>query len=252
MSGIGWIKIHRKILGDPIFQNEKLFKVWMYCLLKATHRDYEQLVGLQIIPLKPGEFIFGRNAAAKELNMNPSTVWKHVKVLQKLGNIDIKSNNKFSVINVVKWSDYQNVNDEKEQQSNNKVTTKEQQSNTNKNIKNNKNNKIDYSEPVDNFISAYNVLAGTDIKKSSNIINLFNEISKSHGEGIFTDAITQLGFSKYLKNGKDIVWFMKNIENVVNGNYKDKPATKFHNFEGQTSQYSDDELNAIALRRNKK
>ena len=41
----GWIKLHRKILDSPIFQNEKLFKVFAYCLMKASHKEHTQLVG---------------------------------------------------------------------------------------------------------------------------------------------------------------------------------------------------------------
>lgn len=46
--------------------------------------------------------------------------------------IAINSNNKFSVVTVEKWEDYQ----DKKQQKNNKVTTEEQQSNTNNNVNN--------------------------------------------------------------------------------------------------------------------
>lgn len=46
--------------------------------------------------------------------------------------ITVKSNNKFSVVSIEKWEDYQ----VEELKSNNKITTKEQQSNTNKNVKN--------------------------------------------------------------------------------------------------------------------
>lgn len=46
--------------------------------------------------------------------------------------ISINSNNKFSVVTIEKWEDYQ----DKKQQENSKVTTEEQQSNTNKNVKN--------------------------------------------------------------------------------------------------------------------
>ncbi|HIA6871830.1 TPA: DnaD domain protein, partial [Staphylococcus aureus] len=41
----GWIKLHRKLLDSPIFQNEKLFKVFAYCLMKASHKEHTQLVG---------------------------------------------------------------------------------------------------------------------------------------------------------------------------------------------------------------
>lgn len=132
----GWIKIHRKLIESNVFKNEKILKVWIWCLLKATHKDYEQIVGTQVVKLRPGQFIFGRNKGADELNMKPSTLYKYMRVLEKCQNLELKCNNKYTVVTIVKWDLYQ-LGDEK---SNSNVTTKEQQRNTNKNIKNIKNN----------------------------------------------------------------------------------------------------------------
>lgn len=127
-----WLKLYRKLLKSPIFENEKALKIWIWCLLKATHIEREQLVGQQIIHLEKGQFIFGREKASEELKMTESTVYKYIKLLEKLQMISINSNNKFSVVSIEKWEDYQ----DKKQQDNNKITTKEQQSNTNNNVKN--------------------------------------------------------------------------------------------------------------------
>ncbi|MEW4224003.1 DnaD domain-containing protein [Rossellomorea marisflavi] len=135
----GWVKVHRKLLQSDIFQNEKLLKVFMYCLLKASHSEYKQLVGMKVVELNPGQFVFGRSKAASEMNMKESTVWMYIKLLEKLGSISINSNNKFSVITVDKWEDYQSQESDGEQQNDNKITTKKQQNNTNKNLKNLKN-----------------------------------------------------------------------------------------------------------------
>lgn len=135
----GWISLHRKMLQSDIFQNEKMFKIFMYCLMKATHKERKQRVGMQVIDLEKGQFIFGRNVAASELNMNESTVYQYVKILEEDGAITIDSNNKFSVVSVVNWEFYQDNNNNvttKEQQNNNKITTKEQQNNTNNNVNN--------------------------------------------------------------------------------------------------------------------
>ena len=132
MENTSYIKLFRKLLNSPIFENEKALKIWIWCLLKATHREREQLVGQQIVKLKKGEFVFGRKQASEELKMTESTIYKYIKLLEKLQMISIKSNNKFSVVSIEKWEDYQI----EELKSNNKVTTEEQQSNTNKNVKN--------------------------------------------------------------------------------------------------------------------
>lgn len=132
MENTSYIKLFRKLLNSPIFENEKALKIWIWCLLKATHKEREQLVGQQIIKLKKGDFVFGRKQASEELKMTESTIYKYIKLLEKLQMISIKSNNKFSVVSIEKWEDYQI----EELKSNNKVATEEQQSNTNKNVKN--------------------------------------------------------------------------------------------------------------------
>ncbi|MFP3361636.1 DNA replication protein DnaD, partial [Planococcus sp. SIMBA_143] len=54
----GWIKLHRKILHSEIFQNEKLFKIFIYCLTKSSHKRTECRIGRQKVQLEPGEFVF--------------------------------------------------------------------------------------------------------------------------------------------------------------------------------------------------
>ena len=103
----GWVKLHRKLLEATIFQNPNLLKFWIWCLLKASHKEHKERVGLQEITLHSGQFVFGRNKAALELDMTPSTVYKYLKIMEKEQLITIESNNKFSVVSIVKWEFYQ-------------------------------------------------------------------------------------------------------------------------------------------------
>lgn len=81
-----WIKLYRKIMKSPIWENEKALKIWIWCLLKATHEDREQLVGQQVIDLKKGQFVFGRKKASDEIQMNENTIYKYIKLLEKIRN----------------------------------------------------------------------------------------------------------------------------------------------------------------------
>lgn len=132
MENTSYIKLFRKLLNSPIFENEKALKIWIWCLLKATYKERIQLVGQTEVKLKKGQFVFGRKKAAEELQMTESTIYKYIKLLEKLQMINVNSNNKFSVVTVEKWEDYQ----VEELKDNNKKTTKEQQSNTNNNVNN--------------------------------------------------------------------------------------------------------------------
>ena len=60
-----------------------------------------------MVPLKPGQFVFGRKKAALELDMPESSVRDFMKLLESMGNLAIKSTNKFSVITICQWDLYQ-------------------------------------------------------------------------------------------------------------------------------------------------
>ena len=57
MEDKSWIKLYRKILKSPIWENEKALKVWIWCLVKATHEERIQLVGQQEVLLQKGQFV---------------------------------------------------------------------------------------------------------------------------------------------------------------------------------------------------
>ena len=140
----GWIKLHRKLLDSEIFASQIGLKIWIWCLLKASHKG--RFIPIKIgkgettVTVEKGAFIFGRHSAERELNINGSTVYKWVQKLQNMGMINIESNNQYSIITICNYMDYQRVDEEqvtaKEQPSNNQVTAKEQPRNTYKNVKN--------------------------------------------------------------------------------------------------------------------
>jgi hypothetical protein len=141
----GWIKLHRKIQENPIYSNPYMLKLWIHCLMKATHKEVEQLVGNQIIKLQPGQFVTGRDALAEEFNkgakpeqiVSARTLWRYMKNFEKWQMLSIKSTNKFSVITINNWHQYQDI----DQQLSSNCPTTVQQLSTNKNEKNDKNNK---------------------------------------------------------------------------------------------------------------
>jgi len=104
----GWIKLHRKILDNGLFSEAELLKVFIWCLLKAN-RKTSQVNG---IPVKVGQFITGRISASEELYMKPSTVYVRLKKLKRMKYIDMQTTNKFTMISVVKYNQYQ-VEDKK-------------------------------------------------------------------------------------------------------------------------------------------
>lgn len=124
----GWVKLWRRSLDSEVFQNDGLWKVWTWCLMRASHKEQHLPVktgrGTTTVTLKPGQFLYGRNSAARELGMAPSTLRNRIARLKKLGNLDIKEDKHFSVISIVNWSIYQAGSESEDSQQDNQRTTK--------------------------------------------------------------------------------------------------------------------------------
>jgi hypothetical protein len=157
----GYVKVYRKMMCNPIWQDPYYLKIWMYCLMKASHKTHDQLVGNTIITLQPGEFVTGRNSLSDDLNkgvkpkmkLNEVSWWRYLNNLEKWGMLHIKKTNKYSVVSILKWEEYQ----ESEQQLHIKSTTTAQQLHTNKNGNKGKNekNNTSYSNEFEQFWSIY-------------------------------------------------------------------------------------------------
>ncbi|MDH5160372.1 DnaD domain-containing protein [Heyndrickxia oleronia] len=137
----GWVSIHRKIMNNPVWQDPKLLKLWMLCLLEASHKEHEQLVGKQIIKLEPGQFITGRFSLAESYNygmkknekVNERTLWRWLKGLENDDFLTIKSETKYSVVTINNWNLYQHDVQLNDQQVSNKCPANVQQVSTNNN-----------------------------------------------------------------------------------------------------------------------
>lgn len=143
----GWFKLHRKITESAIFYDPDLLRLWIYCLSKAAYKTTTVLIDKQVVELNPGQFVTGRYSLYEDYNhglaprkkIKDTTLWSWLKRFESYGNIDIKSYNKFSVVTVVKWEEYQGTLTTEPQQNDNRMTTEPQQIDTNKNLKNLKN-----------------------------------------------------------------------------------------------------------------
>lgn len=50
----GWVKLHRKLLDNPIVcKDSDHLAVWIYLMLNATHKEYDVLFNNKRITLKP-------------------------------------------------------------------------------------------------------------------------------------------------------------------------------------------------------
>ncbi|MBW2003040.1 MAG: hypothetical protein JRI72_00285 [Deltaproteobacteria bacterium] len=131
----GWVKLHRQIIENPIFRKPHMLQLFVYCVLKANHEQGKAFWGKDEITVERGQFVAGRFEIALALNQNPNTTYARLKRLESGGFLNIKSNNKYSLINVVNYELYQSDEQKSNSKMNKKITTNEQQNNTNKNVR---------------------------------------------------------------------------------------------------------------------
>lgn len=121
----GYVKLWRKSLDAGWIKNHKLWAFWTYCLMKASYKEFDAIVGLQVVHLLPGQFIFGRKKASKETGLTEQEIRTIIDFLRKAGNLTIKTTNKFSVITIINWPIYQSEAIENNQLINQQLTNKE-------------------------------------------------------------------------------------------------------------------------------
>ena len=119
----GWIKLHRQLLSSDVFSNPKVLKVWIWCLLKASSKPYDAIIGLQTVHLEEGQFVFGLIKASEELDIPARSLRRYLDVLQEHGMVAIKTTNKYSILTVKNWGFYQGSGNGKSEGVANKCQT---------------------------------------------------------------------------------------------------------------------------------
>lgn len=106
----GFVKLPRHVATSPVFRDAELLRLYIWCLCKAAWRDQTESVrvgrGHVSVKLLPGQFVFQKSAAARELGGDPVTIWRRMKRLEEMGFIAIKVQRQFSIISVINANTY--------------------------------------------------------------------------------------------------------------------------------------------------
>jgi uncharacterized phage protein (TIGR02220 family) len=115
MADGGWIKLYRKTRQSFVWTDSNQLKLWILLLMKASHSGNRFLFNGQEIVVSSGQLVTGAHALAFEFNEgvprdNQVTwrkLWRWVKRFENAQMLTIKSTNKYSVISILHWSEYQ-------------------------------------------------------------------------------------------------------------------------------------------------
>jgi len=177
----GWIKLHRKLLENPIMKRPSYAWLWITLLLKANHKEKKFMWNKEIIMIKEGQLITGRKELSVCTGIAETTIEDILNFLEKSSQIRQQKTTKFRLITVINWKDYQ--------ESDNKPTTNRQQTDTNKNVNNEKKQKarVLISSLKDKKGNPIDVVVGSDYEADGwspkQRLDLKRKIERSLGVG---------------------------------------------------------------------
>jgi len=122
----GWIKLHRKLLENVVSSNPLQMALWCHLLLMASHDEREILFDGIIIKLKPGQFITGRATLSTQSGISQSSVQRLLSKWETEQQIEQQKTSKYRLITILKWVDYQIMDNTLD----NRKTTDRQQKDT--------------------------------------------------------------------------------------------------------------------------
>jgi len=189
----GWVKLHRKLLENPIANKPNYGWLWITLLLLANHKENRIMWNKEIIIIKEGQLLTGRKELAKQTGIPATTIERILKTLENGHQIEQQKTSKFRIITIVNWKEYQKA----DSKVYNKRTTNGQQTDTNKKNKNDKNLVAKATSELDSQIKS---LMGV-FYKINPTLNWGNKTSRKSA----ADLIKRFGLENTLKMAEQVV-----------------------------------------------
>ena len=105
----GWIRLDRGIQDNFLWQEPEALKLWLYLLMAASLTDKATAFNGQMLNIKRGQLVFGLNAASARLNISIRRLRKYLNWFESDDMIDKQVTNKFSIISITNYSQYQDT-----------------------------------------------------------------------------------------------------------------------------------------------
>lgn len=103
----GWVKLHRSITDHWVFEDAEFFRCWMLMIMDANHQTKKHMFNGSLMTIERGQFIFGLEAYNRKTGMTIARLRRLLSMLETEGMINRQKTNKFSLISIVKYEDYQ-------------------------------------------------------------------------------------------------------------------------------------------------
>ena len=250
-----WIKIFPyRMLEWEWYDDLYMFRLFMHLLFKANNRDKEWHGTI----IKRGQLVTSLANLSAETGLSYQQVRSCLDKLNKTGEINKQTTNKFTIITVCKYGKYQQSS-AGEQQTNNNQTTSKQQSNNNQIT-----TTIEYKSKRDKDISSTDVEDAATSRVEIDFVavkDFFNRTMENasipkirtkidgrrkemltarvreYGIDMVYEVITKAAASSFLNGGgnrgfvADFEWLMRpnNFPKVLEGNYDNHETSTINN-----------------------
>lgn len=136
---MSFVKLDRKLKDWQWKTDPNMVALWVHLLLEANYKE-NNWKGIQ---LPKGTFPTSTKSLSEKTGLSVQQTKTCLKKLQLTNEITIKSTNKYSLITINKWDEYQGVDDEATSKPTNKTAEKQQTKNPqpNNTIRNKETNK---------------------------------------------------------------------------------------------------------------
>jgi hypothetical protein len=212
--GQGWIKLHRKIRDCSVIWDDKPFsrgQAWIDLLMMANHEDKDIYFDGGVYRVERGQKLTSIRKLSEEWGWSRTKTTKFQNDLKKAEMISLKSDTKKTVVTIVNYNNYQDIEIQKEPPTSHKQATEKPQKDTNKNDKELKNEKKKI------YIGAYH-FSDNEILQSA--FNDFLEMRKAIKKPMTERAIKNLAV-KLNKLSPDIYTQADILDQSINHSWQD-------------------------------
>jgi hypothetical protein len=141
----GWIKLHRKLLDWEWYDEPNTLRLFLHLLLKANHKPKKY----RGVDIKQGQVMTGYDRLANELGLSTQQIRTAINKLKLTNEITSVSNSQGTIIQIVKYKDYQVVTSKSTDKSTDEQQTSNKRITTNKKDNKEKERKEDNNVVVD-------------------------------------------------------------------------------------------------------
>ena len=103
----GWIRLHRKIRDNWIWDDPEKLRAWLDILLMVNHEDKEIPFNGKIITIRRGQRLTSISQLAERWHWNRKRVVRYLDLLEGAGMCTTERTTSGTTINVVNWDFYQ-------------------------------------------------------------------------------------------------------------------------------------------------